>query len=191
MSAVFLAIFAAGCVCALLCGRMEELGAELLGAGGAAVQLSVTMAGAYMIWCGMMKILEESGVSGRMAQLMQRPVRLLLGRDGDREDVRKAVCMNLTANLLGLGNAATPAGLEAMRLMAQGAQGKRITHGMCMFLLLNASSLQVVPTTVISMRAACGAAHPADILLPTLLSSAVATLTAAALGLACRGKGAK
>ena len=84
--------------------------------------------------------------------------------------------MNMTANLLGLGNAATPMGLRAMRLLAEEeSAGDAATDAMCMFLVINASSLQLFPSTVISLRAAAGSASPASIVLPSLFSTAIST----------------
>lgn len=186
MSGLFLCVMAGCGIYALATGRGEALGAELMQAGEAAVNLALTLAGAYMLWCGLLKILEKSGTTEALAKRLARPVRFLLGRDGEDAQVCRAVCVNFTANLLGLGNAATPAGLEAMRLMARRADGEHPTHGMCMFLLINASSLQLIPTTVISLRTAYGAAEPGSILMPTLTGSAVSTLCAVALGLICR-----
>ena len=170
----------------LATGRLNELGNALMSAGESAITLSLTLAGAYMLWCGLLKILEKSGSADALSSLFSRPVRALLGREGEDESVRRAVCLNLTANLLGLGNAATPAGLEAMQRMQKYAKNGRPSHGMCMFLLLNASSLQLVPTTVISLRAALGCADPGAILLPALVGSAASTTCAVGLGLLCR-----
>ena len=186
MNGLFLTAITASILWALTRGNAENLGAELLRAGENAVTLALTLAGAYMIWCGLLKILENSGLMHKMARLLERPVHFLMGEDARDEGVRKAVCINLTANLLGLGNAATPAGLEAMQRMAKRAKGGRPTHGMCMFLLLNASSLQLVPTTVISMRATYGATQPGDVFLPTLICSVVSTVVTVLLGLLCR-----
>ena len=186
MSGLFLCIIAACGLVALATGRLDALGAELMGAGESAVTLALTLAGAYMLWCGLLKILERSGATDALSRLLSRPVRALLGREGEEEAVRRAVCINFTANLLGLGNAATPAGLDAMRRMEIYAKNGRPSHGMCMFLLINASSLQLVPTTVLSLRAAMGSADPGAILLPALAGSAVSTACAVGLGLLCR-----
>ena len=185
MSGIFLTVLLCSGLWALMHGSGEALGAQLLAAGDHAVSLVLTLAGAYMIWCGLMNVLQQSGVTQALAAHMRRPVRALLGKEGGDEEVCGAVCLNLTANLLGLGNAATPAGLRAMERMAELAQKPYPTHGMCMFLLLNTSSLQLIPTTVLSLRAAYGTAKPADILLPTLAGSAVATGLALLLGLVC------
>ena len=186
MSGLFLWIMVACGLVSLATGRLNELGNALMSAGESAITLSLTLAGAYMLWCGLLKILEKSGSADALSGLFSRPVRALLGCEGEDESVRRAVCLNLTANLLGLGNAATPAGLEAMQRMQKYAKNGRPSHGMCMFLLLNASSLQLVPTTVISLRAALGCADPGAILLPALAGSAASTVCAAGLGLLCR-----
>ena len=186
MSGIFVCVLVVCGAFALATGQGEALGAEVLGAGEAAVTLGLTLAGAYMLWCGLLKIMERSGVTERLANLMARPVGWLLGKEGRDPQVRKAVCVNFTANLMGMGNAATPAGLEAMERMAARAENGRPTDGMCMFLLINASSLQLIPTTVISLRAACGAADPSRIVLPALIGSIAATLCAILLGKLCR-----
>ena len=186
MSGIFLAVMLCSGIWALLHGSGEALGVQLMAAGDKAVSLTLTLAGAYMIWCGLLNILQQSGVTQMLARRMQRPVRALLGKEGAEEEVCGAVCLNLTANLLGLGNAATPAGLKAMECMAARAKGSKPTHGMCLFMLLNATSLQLIPTTVIALRAAYGAAKPAELLLPTLAGSAASAGTALALGLLCR-----
>ena len=186
MSGLFLMLTLAGGVWALTHGTAERLGVELMRAGEQAVSLTLTLAGGYMVWCGLMKILERSGAAEGFARLMKRPVQILLGEEAQDAGVRQLVCMNLAANLLGLGGAAAPAGLEAMQRMAQHAKDGRPTHGMCMFLLLNTCCLQLLPATVLSMRTAMGAAQPGDILLPALVGSAAAAGTAAALGLLMR-----
>lgn len=185
MSGIFLCVLLFCGAFGLMTGRGEALGLEVLSAGEDAVQLGLSLAGAYMVWSGLVKILERAGAVRALSRALGRPVAWLLGREGQDPEVREAVCVNFTANLLGLGNAATPAGLRAMERMAAGARDGRPTAGMCMFLLVNASSLQLVPTTVLSLRAAAGAPNPGDILLPALIGSAASMLCAVALGKLC------
>lgn len=185
MSGIFLCVLLFCGVFGLMTGRGEALGLEVLAAGEDAVRLGLSLAGAYMVWSGLLSILERAGAVRALSRALRRPVAWLLGREGQDPEVREAVCVNFTANLLGLGNAATPAGLRAMERMAAGARDGRPTAGMCMFLLVNASSLQLVPTTVLSLRAAAGAPNPGDILLPALIGSAASALCAVALGKLC------
>lgn len=185
MSGIFLCVLVVCGGYALVTGRGEALSGEILSAGEAAVTLSLTLAGAYMIWSGLLKIMERAGLTERLAKLLSRPVGWLLGPEGQDTAVCRAVSINFTANLLGMGNAATPAGLKAMQLMAKRARNGKATDGMCMFLLINASSLQLIPTTVISLRAASGSADPGAIVLPALIGSAAATICAIGLGKLC------
>lgn len=172
----FYAILFCGAV-GLFTGRGEALGTAVLACGEEAVRLGLTLCGSYMVFGGILKVLERGGALRLLSGALRRPMRWLLGPEGRDEAVRQSACANLTANLLGLGGAATPAGLAAMRRMAERAPKERTTRGMCVFVLCNIAVPQLVPATVLSLRAAAGAARPGDIVLPALLGS----LTAAAL----------
>ena len=119
-----------------------------------------------------MEVMERSGLAGGLSRLL-RPILRKLYPDfaGDRP-VMDAVSANLSANLLGLGNAATPLGLEASRLMAERTPGVA-SDGLCMLVVCNTASLQLIPTTVASLRAAAGSADPFDILPAVWLASIV------------------
>ena len=130
-----------------------------------------SMTGGLMLFSGIMMILQDAGVMEKWAAYITRPLRKLLGSDVSEEGMQYAA-MNLTANMLGMGNAATPMGIRAVRCMAK---GEEITCAMCMFLVINTSSVQLLPTTLISMRAALGAAEPTNIVLPALIASTVST----------------
>ena len=189
MNAVFVAGMLMCGLWALTHGTAETMGAALMDAGAQAVQLMLTLAGGYMVWCGLMEILSQSGAVRAVSRAMEKPVYLLLGKDAQKEEVREQVCLNLAANLLGLGNAATPAGLSGMQRMAEGSENGVLTRGMRVFLLINACSLQLMPTTVLALRASLGSADPGDIVLPALLGSLSSAVTAAGLGLLMgRGK---
>ena len=117
-----------------------------------------------------------------------KPLLRLLMPSVKREETKQAVTMNLSANLLGLGNAATPMGMSAMRLMEQERmETPAVQHAMYMLLILNATSIQLIPTTVLTLRIAAGSAAPNAILLPSLLCTAASTAVGVSLGLICRG----
>lgn len=163
---------------ALATGRGDAVSAALLESGGSAVTLALSLAGAYALWCGLLGIMEKSGAVAAITRFI-RPVFLLFPGVKSNSPAGEAVATNLAANLLGLGNAATPAGLRAMREMnALNREPERPSDAMCMFLVINSSSLQLIPTTVMSMRAAAGSASPADIILPTLCATACSTIVA-------------
>ena len=159
----------------------------MLGSGSRAVLLLVELLGSMTLWSGLMELLSASGDVKRLGKMLARAARPLFPGVRDEEGWA-AVGMNVAANLLGLGNAATPAGIRAAQLLSR--QGEEGVRALALLLALNNSSLQLMPTTVITLRAAAGAAHPADIWPATLVSSGVATVVAAVLmRLACaRGK---
>ena len=139
------------------------------------------MAGVLCLWSGFMELLKQCGLEAKLAALF-RPLlrRLLPGACRDPETMA-AVSGNLSANLLGLGNAATPLGIRAARRMALGAEGTA-SNELCRLVVLNTASVQLLPTTVAAVRAGCGAAAPFDILpavwISSLLSVSVGLLTA-------------
>ncbi|MDR3050957.1 MAG: hypothetical protein LBU67_04480 [Oscillospiraceae bacterium] len=146
-----------------------------------AVALCLRLAGGFAFWGGWIAVLEDSGAMRGLLRALHRPLaRLFPGVDMDGEAGR-AMGMNLAANMLGLGNAATPMGIRAMQLLGRDAVDGAATDAMCMFLVINASSIQLFPGSVISVRAAAGAVAPASILLPTLAATAVST----AVGVLC------
>ena len=162
-------------VLALLTGRAEALGAEMMAAGDAAVELGLTLCGAYMIWCGLLRVIEEAGLAEKLAHRLSGAMRLLIGREAEDELVCQSAGLNLTANLLGLGNAATPLGIRAARRMAKGCDGVA-SDELCLLVVLNTASIQLLPTTVASVRAAFGSAAPFDIL-PAVWISSLASVT--------------
>ena len=178
MSFVWAALAMAGIFFAMAGTAGGEISGTLLRAAMEAVSLAIRLAGGFAFWSGLIAIVEDSGLARSLARLLAKLVARLfpgVSTAGNAGEVREAIAMNLTANLLGLGNAATPAGLKAMRLLGQGEHSGTATDAMCMFLVLNASSVQLLPTGVIALRAAAGSAAPASILLPTLLATAVST----------------
>lgn len=163
---------------ALLTGNAGEASSALLGAGAEAVELTVTLLGTMTLWSGLMEILTETGDLQRMSRALRRLLTPLFP-GVQAEACWEPMSLNLAANVLGLGNAATPAGIRAAKALA--AQGEAGRKALAMLLTLNNSSLQALPTTVIALRAAAGAANPADIWPVCLASSGAATLTAALL----------
>lgn len=185
MAWVWTGMVAVSVIYGALNGTIAAVGDAALEGAGAAVELCLTMAGILCLWSGVMAVMEACGLTGGLSRLFRPLLSRLLPKACRDPETLAALSGNVSCNLLGLGNAATPAGLRAMERMAAGARDGRPTAGMCMFLLVNASSLQLVPTTVLSLRAAAGAPNPGDILLPALIGSAASTLCAVALGKLC------
>ncbi len=140
------------------------------------VTLCLSLAGAYMLWMGLLGIAKRAGLITALSKRLRRVCEWLFPGAGEATG---PLTLNIAANLLGMGNAATPFGLEAMRLLQKNNPDKtRATDAMCIFLAVNASALEIIPTTMIGLRAAYGSSQPGAIVLPTIISSAAATFAA-------------
>lgn len=154
-------------------GESSKILEFMIEGADSAVSLSISLAGSYMLWMGLMRIAERAGLVEKLARLMKKPLRHLLP---DAGEAMAPITLNLAANFFGLGNAATPFGLEAMRLLKR--DQSIATNDMCMFIALNASAIELLPTTVIAIRTACGSSDPYSVVLPTLAASIVAAVVA-------------
>ena len=184
MTVLWTGMAACALVCGLLTGRGEAVAAAALEGAAGAVALAVSMAGVLCLWSGVMEVSRRAGLADKLARLLGPALRRLFPRSaGDRETM-DAVAANVSANLLGLGNAATPLGLEAARRMARRSPGTA-SDDLCMLVVCNTASIQLIPATVASVRAAAGSAAPFDILpavwLASGLSVGVGILTCRAL----------
>ena len=178
MNGVFCSMILLGVIAAAAGGRSDLAQAALLSGGGEAIAFLMSMAGAYAFFGGILGILRESGVTEALARGVRRPLLRLFRFEQGEEAALDDICVNLASDLLGMGGAATPAGLRAMRIMAEaGGNTGRLSNAMGLFLVLNMCSVQLLPTTMIAIRAQAGSKSPADIVLPTLISTTVAGLT--------------
>ena len=188
MNGVFCALLLVGVLYAAATGQAEAAQRALLAGGSEAVELCLSLAGAYAFFGGVMGLLREGGVAAGLAALLRKPLSRLFHFGLGEEAALGDICLNLAADMLGMGSAATPAGLRAMRTMAAAQREKgRASEAMLLFLVVNTTSVQLLPTTMIALRAQAGARNPADIALPTLLATAVATGTAVLLCRLCAG----
>ena len=178
MQWLFIFFIAGSFVFACICGKMDALSTAALQSCGDGVKLTFTLLGSMGFWSGIMKIAEESGLTAKITRLLQKPIRMLFC--GLRDPIAiELICMNITANLLGLGNAATPTGLRVMkRLDALNRAAAEPSFHMMLFVVLNTASLQLIPTTVAYLRGTHGSNAPFGILPATLLTSLCALITA-------------
>ncbi|MDR0928316.1 MAG: spore maturation protein A [Oscillospiraceae bacterium] len=166
-----------GLIWGMAAGRSAALSEAALSAVMDAVQMALKLAGGFALWSGMLAIVERSGAIRAATRAFAPLLGRLFPHVKKGSPALEAMAMNMTANMLGLGNAATPIGLRAMRLLGEDApKGGAATDAMCMFLVINASSLQLFPSTVVALRAAAGSASPASVVLPTLLATLVSTV---------------
>ena len=188
MNIAFCALLLLGVSFAAATGRMDAAQQALLGAGGEAVELCLSLAGAYAFFGGLLGVLRETGAVFALSRLLRRPLSRLLRFAPGEEAALGDVSVNLAANMLGMGGAATPAGIAAMRAMARASGGETASDAMILFLVINATSVQLLPASMIALRAQAGAANPADIVPATLAATAAATLAGV---LACKAFAAR
>lgn len=175
-------ILVCGIVVGLVTGKGELLSQSIIKAANSPVELLIGMVGLLCLWCGVMKIAEKSGLTGKLAVLMEPILKKIYKSAGRDKGALGAIVMNLTANMMGLSNAATPFGIKAMEEMQRLNPDKdTASDDMALFLVMNAACIQMLPATVISMRAAAGSHNPGMIILPAIL----ATATAAVVGVVC------
>ena len=159
-------------VCGAVYGRMEAVSAAALEGAGQAVRLCLSMAGVLCLWTGLMEVMDRCGLSRRLGRLFRPVLRRLLPQASRDPETLAAVTANVSANLLGLGNAATPLGIQAARRMARGCSGTA-SDELCLLVVLNTASIQLLPATIASVRSASGAQSPFDILPAVWLASAL------------------
>lgn len=156
-------------------GNLEEVTQSLLDSAKDSVTLGITMLGIMSFWCGILEIGNKAGLIDWLTEKMKPVLDFLFPEISEEHPARKPIATNIAANMLGLGMAATPAGLEAMKYMKQ---GDTATDSMCTFLILNISSLQLIPVNMIAYRSQYGSQNPMAILGPTLIATSLSTLTA-------------
>lgn len=165
-----------GIITALLTGHMEDVNAGIIDAGSDAVSLCITMLGIVTMWCGIMKIAERTGLMKKWSSKMSPVMRFLFPRLSPEHPAYEYMCTNIIANIVGLGWAATPPALKAMQELAKDNNGsKSASREMCVFLILNISSLQLIPVNVIAYRSQYGSADPAGIIGGGILATMAST----------------
>lgn len=184
MKWVMAVMLTAAVICGAVTGRMKEVSESFLSECTSAVELCISLAGIICLWSGVMRVAQKSGITEKLAILFS-PVlgKLFKGlRKGGK--AMQYITLNLTANILGLGNASTPLGLSAMREIEaeeRGSSPEKASHNMIILTVMNTASLQLIPTTVSALRLQAGSSAPMEIL-PCVWLVSVCALTAALLG---------
>jgi len=155
----------------LLLGNGQAVAAAAVNGAAAGVELCLSMAGVLCLWTGVMEVMRRAGLCEKLTRLLKPLLKRLYPDFADDEICMNAVAANVSANLLGLGNAATPLGIEAARRMGLRSPGIA-SDSLCMLVVCNTASIQLIPTTVAALRAAAGCQTPFDILPAVWLSSA-------------------
>jgi len=169
-------LLAAGLLVAAIDGTIDGFTRGALDGATGAVTLAIGLVGALALWLGLLRVAEEAGLTGLVARALRPVMRRLFPEVPPDHPAMTAMTLNVAANALGLGNAATPMGLKAMEeLQTLNPRRDTATDAMVLFLVINTSSVQLVPATVVALRASAGAPEPASIVGPTLVATAVST----------------
>ena len=176
MAAIWTGMVVVSILCGLARGAGPQVAAAAMEGAGAAVELCLAMAGVLCLWMGVMEVMRRSGLAEGLSRLL-RPVLRVLYPDFARDrEVMDSVSANVSANLLGLGNAATPLGMRAAQLMSRRSPGVA-SDSLCMLVVCNTASIQLIPTTVAGVRVAAGCQTPFDILPAVWLASVLSVST--------------
>lgn len=169
-------------------GRMPEVTNAILDSSREAVSLCIAMIGIMSVWVGLMEIAKSSGLIQSATRKIQPLIHFLFPNIPNDHPAREYITTNVIANILGLGWAATPAGLKAMEALAkleeergnkeylEHKKNRTASREMCTFLVINISSLQLIPVNIIAYRAQYGSVNPADIVLPAIISTLISTI---------------
>ena len=171
MSVIWTGMVCLSVLCGLATGRGPEVASAAVEGAGAGVKLCLSIAGMLCLWTGVMEIMRRSGLAEGLSRLLGPVLRRLFPQvAGDRE-IMDSISANVSANLLGLGSAATPMGIQAAKGMAKRSAPGQASDEMCLLIVCNSASIQLLPTTVAAVRGAEGCARPFDILPAVWLAS--------------------
>lgn len=175
LNVVWLGLLLGGIMIAAFNGQIEMVTQAALNSANAAVEVCIGLIGLMSLWLGLLKIAEKAGLVELLARLIRPLTNFLFPSIPPGHPALGAIIMNISANILGLGNAATPFGLKAMQEMqALNTRPEIASDAMCTFLAINTSCLTLIPATIIGVRVAAGSANPTEIVGPTILATGCA-----------------
>ena len=165
---------------AIFSGNIDNLNQSIFSSTDEAVSLCITLLGTMCLWNGIMKVAEETSVINKLTKFLTPVINMLFPELKNNEKIKKEISMNMVANILGLGNAATPLGIKAMKSLQEENENKKVlTNSMATLIVLNTASIQLIPTTVIAIRNSLGSQNPTNIIFPVW----IATISAAIAGI--------
>ena len=161
---------------AVIFGNIDKLNSSIFSSTQETVTLCLTLLGTMSLWSGIMKIAEKTSVITKLTKILNPIIKILFPELKNEKEIRKEIAMNMIANILGLGNAATPLGIKAMKTLQKDNKNKMIlSNSMLMFILINTASIQLIPTNVIAIRNSLNSSMSTQIIFPVW----IATITAA------------
>jgi len=179
LNKVWFGLIAIGIIFSIITGKPETVSNVLLFDIQKSVDLILSLISVMAFWSGLMKIVEKSGLLNNLSRILKPITKVLFNDIQNNTKAINAVIMCIAANMFGIGNSATALGIKAMEEMQKTNKNKKVAlNSMCMLLIINMSSIQLLPLTVIKMRADAGAIEPTDIILPTFVATTFSTIVA-------------
>ncbi len=164
---------------AIFTGKVEEINNSIFESASNAVNLTITFFGTICLWNGIMQIAKNTTLINKLTKLLTPIMKYLFPEIEKNDEVHKEISMNMVANILGLGNAATPLGLKAMKTLQKSNLKKdTLSNSMAIFIIINTASIQLIPTTVIAIRSSLKSINPTSIIIPVWIATIVAAITA-------------
>ena len=162
---------------AIFSGNLEKLNSSIFESTNEAIKLSISLLGTICLWNGIMQIANNTSIVTKLTKFLNPIIKFLFPDLKDNFKIQKEISMNMIANILGLGNAATPLGLKAMKsLQKENKKKDTLSNSMMMLIVLNTASIQLIPTTVIAIRNSLGSENPTSILFPVWIATIVAAV---------------
>lgn len=163
---------------AIFSGNLESLNSSIFKSTEDAINLTLSLLGTMCLWNGIMQIANKTSIVEHLTKILKPLIRILFPQLKNKPEIQKEVSMNMIANILGLGNAATPLGLKAMRSMQKENEKKdTLSDSMMMFIVINTASIQIIPTTVIAIRNSLGSSNPTSIVFPVWIATICAAIS--------------
>ena len=179
MRTIWIILIGLGLIFSFINGKPETVTNVLFFELQKSVELILSLLPVMAFWTGLMTVVERSGILNKLSNIIKPMVRFLFKEAQDNTKAVNAIIMTIAANMLGIGNSATAFGIKAMREMQLTNKDKNIANNaMCMFLIINVSSIQIIPINIIKLRADAGALIPGDVMLPTIAATTFSTAVA-------------
>lgn len=167
----------------ILVGKVNEINMSIFNSVDNAVETTIKLAGTICLWNGIIKMIEKTSLINTLKKILKPVLKIIFPDIKEESKEHGEISMNIIANMLGLGNAATPIGINAMKSMHESNKDKaKLSNSMALFIIINTASIQIIPTTVIAIRTALGSSNPTQIIpavwIATICAATTAILTA-------------
>ena len=162
---------------AIFSGNLQNLNTSIFDSVEDAVNLSITMLGTMCLWSGVINVAKNTNIMKKMNTILKPIIKFLFPEIKENKKAQSEISMNMVANILGLGNAATPLGLKAMETLQEENKNKQeLSNSMIMLIVINTASIQIIPTTIIAIRSSLGAENPTSIIVPVWIATVCAAI---------------